>query len=129
MQTDNGAEFQSRFHWHLEGLDIRHPYIRPRTPHLNGKVERSHRVDDQEFYHLLDKDGLNESSRRIEPMLGRSGRGVRRVKRNDLPTFRVAEVNLREPPVIFVCVAAVCPRPSDSTRHDRRRAIQAYFRF
>jgi hypothetical protein len=39
-----------QFHWHLEGLDIRHVYIKPRTPHLNGKVERSHRVDDQEFY-------------------------------------------------------------------------------
>jgi transposase InsO family protein len=45
IQTDNGAEFQSRFHWHLEEHDIRHVYIRPRTPHLNGKVERSHRVD------------------------------------------------------------------------------------
>ena len=40
VQTDNGAEFQSQFHWHLESLDIRHVYIRPRTPHLNGKVER-----------------------------------------------------------------------------------------
>jgi transposase InsO family protein len=60
VQTDNGAEFQSRFHWHVEGLDIRHVYIRPRTPHLNGKVERSHRVDDQEFYHLLDKDGITD---------------------------------------------------------------------
>jgi transposase InsO family protein len=39
----HGAEFQSRFHWHLESLDIRHVYIRPKTPHLNGKVERSHR--------------------------------------------------------------------------------------
>jgi transposase InsO family protein len=58
VQTDNGAEFQSRFHWHLEGLDVRHVYIRPRTPHLNGKVERSHRVDDQEFYQLLDRDGI-----------------------------------------------------------------------
>ena len=58
IQTDNGAEFQSRFHWHLEERDIRHVYIRPRTPHLNGKVERSHRVDDQEFYQLLDKDGV-----------------------------------------------------------------------
>jgi transposase InsO family protein len=48
IQTDNGAEFQSRFHWHLESLDIRHVYIRPRTPHLNGKVERSHRVDEQD---------------------------------------------------------------------------------
>ena len=60
IQTDNGAEFQSHFHWHLESLDIRHVYIRPRTPHLNGKVERSHRVDDQEFYQLLDKDGITD---------------------------------------------------------------------
>jgi transposase InsO family protein len=60
IQTDNGAEFQSHFHWHLEARDIRHVYIRPRTPHLNGKVERSHRVDDQEFYQLLDKDGISD---------------------------------------------------------------------
>ncbi len=60
IQTDNGAEFQSKFHWHLEQLDIRHVYIRPRTPRLNGKVERSHRVDDQEFYQLLDKDGVSD---------------------------------------------------------------------
>jgi len=60
VQTDNGAEFQSHFHWRLEALDIRHVYIRPRTPHLNGKVERSHRIDDQEFYQLLDKDGITD---------------------------------------------------------------------
>jgi transposase InsO family protein len=60
IQTDNGAEFQSRFHAHLEGRDVRHVYIRPRTPHLNGKVERSHRVDDQEFYQLLDRDGITD---------------------------------------------------------------------
>ena len=58
VQTDNGAEFQSGFHWHLEEQDIRHVYIRPRTPRLNGKVERSHRVDQEEFYQLLDKDGI-----------------------------------------------------------------------
>jgi transposase InsO family protein len=60
VQTDNGAEFQSRFHWHLADRDVRHVYIRPRTPHLNGKVERSHRVDDQEFYQLLDRDGITD---------------------------------------------------------------------
>jgi transposase InsO family protein len=60
VQTDNGAEFQSQFHWHAESLDIRHVYIRPRTPRLNGKVERSHRVDDQEFYQLLDRDGVSD---------------------------------------------------------------------
>ena len=45
---------------HLETRDVRHVYIRPRTPHLNGKVERSHRVDDQEFYQLLDQDGITD---------------------------------------------------------------------
>ena len=56
----HGAEFQSQFHWHAESLDIRHVYIRPRTPHLNGKVERSHRLDDQEFYQLIDRDGISD---------------------------------------------------------------------
>ena len=32
---------------------IRHVYIKARTPQLNGKVERSHRTDKQEFYQLL----------------------------------------------------------------------------
>src|SRR6266705_5047096 len=49
--------FQERRQY-LEARDIRHVYIRPKTPHLNGKVERSHRVDEQEFYQLLDKDGI-----------------------------------------------------------------------
>ena len=60
VQTDNGAEFQSQFHWHLESRDVRHCYIRPRTPRLNGKVERSHRVDDEEFYQLLDHQGITD---------------------------------------------------------------------
>jgi len=60
LQTDNGAEFQSQFHWHAESLDIRHVYIRPRSPHLNGKVERSHRIDAQEFYQLLDRNGISD---------------------------------------------------------------------
>ena len=33
---------------------IGHHYIKPRTPRLNGKVERSHRIDAEEFYQLLD---------------------------------------------------------------------------
>jgi transposase InsO family protein len=54
VQTDNGAEFQSQFHWHLLDQGIGHVYIRPGTPRLNGKVERSHRIDAEEFYRLLD---------------------------------------------------------------------------
>ena len=54
IQTDNGAEFQSAFHWHVLDKGISHTYIRPATPRLNGKVERSHRIDAEEFYRLLD---------------------------------------------------------------------------
>ena len=53
IQTDNGAEFQKDFHWHVLDKGIEHVYIRPRTPRLNGKVERSHRTDNEEFYALL----------------------------------------------------------------------------
>jgi len=53
IRTDRGHEFQAQFHWHVEDLGIRHAYIRPRTPQLNGKVERSHRSDQEEFYQLL----------------------------------------------------------------------------
>jgi len=54
IQTDNGAEFQSAFHYHVLDKGIGHSYIKPRTPRLNGKVERSHRIDAEEFYRLLD---------------------------------------------------------------------------
>jgi transposase InsO family protein len=40
IRTDNGHEFQAKFHWHGEDIGIRHVYIKPRTPRLNGKVER-----------------------------------------------------------------------------------------
>lgn len=61
IQTDNGAEFTNRllhssskkktlFENTLEQLGIRHKLIRPFTPRHNGKVERSHRKDNEEFY-------------------------------------------------------------------------------
>jgi transposase InsO family protein len=54
IQTDNGAEFQSQFHYHVLDAGIGHVYIKPATPRLNGKVERSHRIDAEEFYRMLD---------------------------------------------------------------------------
>jgi len=53
IRTDRGHEFQALFHWHVEDKGIRHIYIKPRSPQLNGKVERSHRSDKEEFYQLL----------------------------------------------------------------------------
>lgn len=61
VQTDNGSEFTNRliagkkykptlFEATLAQLGIRHKLIRPYTPRHNGKVERSHRKDNEEFY-------------------------------------------------------------------------------
>ena len=57
VRTDRGHEFRAQFHWHLADQGIRHVYIKARTPQLNGKVERSHRTDKQEFYQLLTYTG------------------------------------------------------------------------
>jgi transposase InsO family protein len=59
VRTDRGHEFQARFHWHVEDQGMRHVYIQPRTPQLNGKVERSHKTDQTEFYQLLTYTDLN----------------------------------------------------------------------
>ena len=58
VQTDNGFEFTNRFgsgrptifETALSDLGIRHKLIRPFTPRHNGKVERSHRKDNEYFY-------------------------------------------------------------------------------
>lgn len=61
VQTDNGFEFtkklgnssnptQSYFEKYLAKYGIRHKLIRPFTPRHNGKVERSHRKDNEYFY-------------------------------------------------------------------------------
>ena len=50
IQTDNGGEFGQDFTRLLGRLAIRHARIRPRTPHLNGKVERVQRTVQEEFW-------------------------------------------------------------------------------
>ena len=54
IQTDNGAEFASESPCPCARPGVRHVYIEPATPRLNGKVERSHRIDEEEFYRMLD---------------------------------------------------------------------------
>jgi transposase InsO family protein len=62
IQTDNGPEFGSSFHYHLLDKGVGHRYIKPRTPRLNGKVERSHRIDAEEFYRLLDGAVIDDAN-------------------------------------------------------------------
>ena len=64
IQTDNGFEFTNRLSWQafmknketmfektLKELEIEYKTIKPHTPKQNGKVERSHRKDQERFYY------------------------------------------------------------------------------
>lgn len=69
IQTDNGFEFTDKARRNKGGKtsregdnylerfcnenNIKHHLIRPRTPQHNGKVERSHRIDQDKFYRTL----------------------------------------------------------------------------
>jgi len=66
VRTDRGHEFQAQFHWHVEDKGMKHVYIKPRSPQLNGKVERSHRTDKEEFYQLLTYTDDVDLNRKLE---------------------------------------------------------------
>lgn len=66
IRTDRGHEFQAKFHWHVEDQGMKHVYIKPRSPQLNGKVERSHRTDQEEFYQLLTYTDDVDLNRKLE---------------------------------------------------------------
>jgi transposase InsO family protein len=69
IQTDNGSSFGPQFTWHLSDLRISHRHIPPGCPDVNGKVERSHKTDSQEFYkgrHFKHKRDLARKLKRWE---------------------------------------------------------------
>ena len=76
IQTDNGPEFtyslqscQNLEHpmdtWCRE-QKIRHRRIPPGVKELNGKVERSHRIDEQYFYWRASTESLDEINRQLD---------------------------------------------------------------
>jgi len=85
-QTDNGTEFtlplseitmaayargeveDALFTQVCKKNNIRHKLIKPRTPQLNGKVERSHRIDGERFYSRFkfgDEHALDDALKRL----------------------------------------------------------------
>jgi len=82
LQTDNGAEFT-----HLKKTDRTHPLdilctelgithkrIRPRTPQHNGKVERSHRNDQERFYNHMHFYSYSDLMVQMKRYINRSNR-------------------------------------------------------
>jgi transposase InsO family protein len=80
IQTDNGTEFThvqetNRIHpldTLLNELNITHQLIRPRTPRHNGKVERSHRNDQNRFYNYLSFYSYDDLKIQMKSYLKRS---------------------------------------------------------
>lgn len=54
IQTDNGSEFLGEFHLYLKTNNITHEFIYPRSPKINGVVERFNRTIQEEFINLTD---------------------------------------------------------------------------
>lgn len=82
IQTDNGFEFthfKETKQVHpldllCQELGIEHKLIRPRTPRHNGKVERSHRNDNQRFYKHLTFYSYDDLIKQMKNYLYRSNR-------------------------------------------------------
>ena len=55
IQTDNGPEFQGRFHKMCEEMKLKHHLIHKNTPNENALIERSFRTDEEEFFFWLEK--------------------------------------------------------------------------
>lgn len=77
VQTDNSMEFTKRFSTPgqvtltafqrtLKEHGIRHKLIRPFTPRHNGKVERSHRKDNERFYATHTFYSFEDFSRQLQ---------------------------------------------------------------
>jgi transposase InsO family protein len=67
IQTDRGREFFAYSVQHrLRDYAIKFRPVKPASPHLNGKVERSQRTDLDEFYATVDLNALDLDARLSE---------------------------------------------------------------
>lgn len=66
IQVDGGSEFRAEFEAACEQKGLRLFVLPPRSPKLNGRVERSNRTHKEEFYQLVDPpDSLAELRARL----------------------------------------------------------------
>ena len=75
IQSDNGLSSHNKntkmihpFDTLCGELDIIHKLIRPRTPRHNGKVERSHRNDNNRFYSTLKFYNYNDLIKQMKAL-------------------------------------------------------------
>ena len=80
VRTDNGLEFTKRliaknennltiFEHGLAKAGIHHDFIKPYTPKHNGKVERSHRKDNERFYSTRRFYSIEDANKQLQSYL------------------------------------------------------------
>jgi transposase InsO family protein len=107
IQTDNGQEFtflrgetkDGRIHkldYLCMHFGIKHKLIRPRTPRHNGKVERSHRNDNERFYKYLHYYSFDDLQSQMLVYLRRSNNIPTSVLRSTVDKRRWLSPNEKE---------------------------------
>jgi len=100
IQTDNGTEFTYKFisdevpcpfETELKNRDIIHKLIKPRTPWHNGKVERSHRMDQRYFYEYEKFRNMNEFNSKLKEHLKWTNNKPMRIFKGKSPTQKLME--------------------------------------
>jgi len=56
VQTDNGSEFLGEFDQHLEEARVKHEFVYPQSPKVNGYIERFNRTFKEEFLYKHELD-------------------------------------------------------------------------
>lgn len=65
IQTDNGLEFQGRFHAFCEQRGLTHHLIHKSTPNENAVIERTFRTDEEEFFFRMERAPFDYDELRI----------------------------------------------------------------
>ena len=100
IQTDNGTEFTYKFisdevlcpfEEELKRREINHKLIKPRTPWHNGKVERSHRMDQRYFYEYEHFRGMDDFNDKLTEHLKWTNSKPMRIFKGKSPDVKLLE--------------------------------------
>lgn len=98
IKTDHGSEFGTDFTWHLHDLGIAHRHIPRGSPESNGKVERSHRTDEEEFYRRVTFRTPQELARKLRQWEHEyNHRRLHLALRGKTPAERLCELRISPP--------------------------------
>lgn len=101
IRTDNDSSFGAEFTWHLHDLGIEHRRNPPGCPEANGKVERSHRTDEDEFYRRFTFNSAQELRKLLRDWEREYNHGRPHLAlRGKTPAERLCELRIRSPETV-----------------------------